>query len=300
VRISELYCRPRITVSLELFPPKNDEAEATLFRDTLPALSRLTPSFFSVTYGAGGGTRDRSLRIAHRIRRDFGIEPVAHLTCVGSTQEELAGVLEEVRALGLENLLALRGDPPKGEKEFTPVPGGFRYAVDLLQFIRARGGFTVGVAGYPEGHVECPDKYLDWDRTAAKVEHGAEYILTQLFYNVDAFQEFVDYLRNRRGVQVPIIPGVLPFLGAEQVKRFTSMCGATIPEGLRRKLDRLGGQDESVRQLGVEVCTDICRKLLDAGVPGLHLYCLNRVASCKELLQNLGLAPALLDAAECA
>jgi methylenetetrahydrofolate reductase (NADPH) len=293
VRIPELYQQQTFTLSLELFPPKTDEAEETLFRDTLPALQCLGPSFFSVTYGAGGGTRNRTLRMTNRIRQDLGVEAMAHLTCIGSTSDHLGEVLEEARGLGIQNLLALRGDPPKGEKEFTPVPGGFRYAIDLLRLIRARGHFAVGVAGYPEGHVECPDKRLDWDRTAAKVELGAEFVITQLFYDADAFLEFADYLRNRRGVRVPIIPGVLPFLGAEQIKRFTSLCGARLPEDLGRRLERLVGDDESVRRLGVEVCTDLCRRLLDQGVRGLHLYCLNRAASCKELLQNLGLTRAV-------
>lgn len=289
MRIPELYGRNGPVISLELFPPKSDEAEETLFRETVPILSGLKPSFFSVTYGAGGGTRSRTLRMAHRLRRDFGVEAMAHLTCVGSTQEDLAAVLDEAQTLGIENVLALRGDPPRGETRFNPVAGGFRYAVDLLQFIRRRGGFAAGVAGYPEGHVECPDKRLDWDRTAVKVAHGADFIISQLFYNADAFLEFAAYLRDRHGVKVPIIPGVLPFLSAEQVKRFTALCGARLPEGLRSRLERFQGDEESARQLGVEVCTDLCSRLLAHGVPGLHLYCLNRVASCSELLRNLGL-----------
>ncbi len=296
MRIPELYGQKRITVSLELFPPKTDEAEETLFRDTLPALQRLNPSFISVTYGAGGGTRERTLRMTCRVRREFGIEAMAHLTCVGSTEEELCRVLEQAHGLGIENLLALRGDPPRGEKEFRPPPGGLRYAIDLLRLIRNRGCFAVGVAGYPEGHIECPDKRLDWDRTADKVEQGAEFILSQLFYHAEAFLEFADYLRERRGVRVPIVPGVLPFLSAEQIKRFTSLCGARLPENLCTRLERFAGQEESVRQLGVEVCTDLCRGLLDQGVPGLHLYCLNRSTSCTELLDNLGL---LRSSAQC-
>jgi methylenetetrahydrofolate reductase (NADPH) len=289
VRIPELYARPEPTVSLEVFPPKTDAAEEVLFEETLPALERLGPAFISVTYGAGGSTRARTLGIARRIRAELGVETMAHLTCVGSTREDLAGVLDQARALGLENILALRGDPPKGETAFRPVPGGFRHAAELVRFVRDRGDFAVGAAGYPEGHVECPDRRLDWDRTAAKVEHGAEFLITQLFYDTHPFLEFAHYLRHRRGVTVPIVPGVLPFVGAEQVRRFTGLCGAKLPADLSRRLEALQHDDEAVRQLGVEVCTDLCRRLLDQGVPGLHLYCLNRSASCSEILRNLGL-----------
>jgi methylenetetrahydrofolate reductase (NADPH) len=286
-----MYARPEPTISFELFPPKTEEAEQTLFRDTLPALRDLGPSFFSVTYGAGGGTRTRSLGSVDRIRREIGVEAMAHLTCVGSTRQELAAVLDEAHALGIDNILALRGDPPRGQTSFQPVPGGFTYAVDLVSFVRAQNRFAVGVAGYPEGHVECPDKLLDWDRTAAKVEAGAEYILTQLFYDANDFLDFEDYLRNKRGLKVPIVPGVLPFLGCEQVKRFTTLCGAKLSEDLRRRLENFAYDDEAVRRLGVEVCTALCRRLLDHGVPGLHLYCLNRVPSCAEIIRNLGLLP---------
>jgi methylenetetrahydrofolate reductase (NADPH) len=278
-------------ISFELFPPKTDAAEEALFQETLPALGRLGPAFISVTYGAGGSTRAKTLGIARRVRAALGVESMAHLTCVGSTREDLAGVLDEAQRLGIENVLALRGDPPKGETEFRPVPGGFRHAVELVRFVRDRGGFAVGAAGYPEGHVECPDRRLDWDRTAAKVEHGAEFIITQLFYEAELFLEFAHYLRHRRGVTVPIVPGVLPFLSAEQVRRFTALCGAKLPADLRRRLEAVQDDDEAVRRLGVEVCTNLCRRLLDYGVPGLHLYCLNRSASCSELLHNLGLVP---------
>jgi methylenetetrahydrofolate reductase (NADPH) len=291
VRVPELYARPRPTVSFEFFPPKTDEAEEALFRDTVPALKRLGPGFISVTYGAGGGTRDRSLRMVQRLRDEFAIEAVAHVTCVGHTRADIAGLLDEARGRGIENLLALRGDPPRGQATFQAVPGGFSYAVDLIRFVKGTGGhFSLGAAGYPEGHVECPDKLLDWDRTAAKVEAGAEYLITQLFYDADDFLAFEDYLRNRRGVRVPILPGILPFLSTEQIKRFTKLCGAKLGDGLLRKLEQLAHDDESVRQLGVEVCTNLCRRLLDHGVPGIHLYCLNRAPSCAEVLQNLGLA----------
>ena len=290
MRIPALYARAQPTILFEFFPPKSDEAEAALFRDTVPGLKKLAPAFISVTYGAGGGTRDRSVRIVHRLRREFGIESVAHLTCVGSSRETLNHFLKEADELGIENILALRGDPPKGQTEFRPAPDGFSYAVELIRHVKSWQRFSIGAAAYPEGHIECPDKVLDWDRTAAKVEAGAEYLLTQLFYNVEDFLEFEDYLRNRRGVTVPIVPGVLPFLNTEQIKRMTKLCGAKLPPAVQRRLEEYAADDESVRKLGVEVCTDICRRLLDHGVPGIHFYCLNRVPSCRDVMRNLSLA----------
>lgn len=292
MRIPELYARPEPTISFEFFPPKTDEGEQTLFRETVPALQRLGPSFVSVTYGAGGSTRDRTLRMVQRLRNEFGIQSMAHLTCVGSTREQLGGVLDEAQKLGIENILALRGDPPRGETQFKPVAGGFAHAVELVRFVKARQCFAVGAACYPEGHVECSDKHVDWDRAAAKVEEGAEFLITQLFCDTADFLAMEDYLRNRRGVRVPIIPGVLPFLGTEQIKRFTTLCGAKLSPELTRRLEAFAHDDEAVRKVGVEVCTDICRKLLDHGVPGIHLYCLNRSASCAEILHNLGLSSA--------
>jgi len=289
VRIPEMYTRPGPTISFEFFPPKNDEAEEALFRETVPGLQRLNPAFISVTYMAGGGSRERSFRVVDRLRRSHGIEAMAHLTCVGATRADSAAILDEAQALGIENILALRGDPPKGESEFRPTAGGFRYALDLVRLVKERGCFSIGVAGYPEGHVECPDKLLDWDRSAQKIEAGAEYIITQLFYDVNDFLAYEDYLRHKRYVKAPIIPGILPFLNAEQIKRFTRLCGSKLPEPIARRMEALGDA-ESVRRLGVEVCTDLCRRLLDHGVPGIHFYCLNRVPSCTEVLQNLGLA----------
>lgn len=292
MRIPDLYASQDLTLSFEFFPPKSPEAVETLFTDTVPALQRLGPSFISVTYGAGGSTRGTTLGVVSRLKRDHGVEAMAHLTCVGSTKDMLASVLDEAQAKGIQNILALRGDPPKGQEHFQATAGGFAYALDLIKFVKAHGGFAVGGACYPEGHIECKDRKVDWDRAAAKVEAGAEFLITQLFYDARDFLDMEDYLRNQRGVKVPIIPGILPFLNTEQIKRFTALCGAKIPADLKQKLEDHAGNDETVRQLGVEVTTDICRKLMDHGVKGFHFYCLNRVASCREILRNLGLAPA--------
>jgi len=291
LHIRDLYARPQPAISFEFFPPKDAAAEAVLFSDTVPALKKLGPSFISVTYGAGGSTRGTTLRVVNRVRRDHGLDAVAHLTCVGSTREMLLGVLEEARSLDIHDVLALRGDPPKDQKTFEPVAGGFRYAIDLIHFVKGIGGFGIGAACYPEGHVECGDKQLDWDRAADKVEAGAEFLITQLFYDWNDFLAMEDYLRNRRQVKVPIIPGVLPFLNTSQIKRFTSLCGSKLPADLLQKLEQFASEDESVRQLGVEVCTAICQKALAHGVRGLHFYCLNRVPSSAAIMANLGLVP---------
>jgi methylenetetrahydrofolate reductase (NADPH) len=290
VRIAPLYAQPEPTISFEFFPPKSEEGEATLFRDVVPALKRLHPAFMTVTYGAGGGTRTSTLRIVSTLLCEHGVRAMAHLTCSGSTIEMLAEVLTEARSLGIENILALRGDPPAGQAEYVPTPGGFPYAIDLIRYIKSLGHFGIGAAGYPEGHIQCPDKKLDWDRCAAKVEAGAEFIITQLFYDANDFLEFEDYLRNKRGVKVPLVPGVLPFVNGAQIRRITKLCGAKMSENLTRQLEHFAADDESVRKLGVEVCSGICRRLLDHGVPGIHFYCLNRVVSCQEILRNLRLA----------
>ena len=289
MRIRELYDRSEPTISFEFFPPKSPEAEATLFRDTVPALLALKPSFFSVTYGAGGSTRDNTLRIVERIRREHPVEAMSHLTCVGSTADMLGKYLDEAQALGIENILALRGDPPKGQTSFQPMAGGFAYAIDLIRFVRSREHFGIGAACFPEGHLESGNKHDDWDFAAAKVEAGADFLITQLFYDWSDFLDMQDYLRNKRGVKVPIVPGVLPFLSTEQIKRFTTLCGAKLSKPLLTKLEEYASDDESVRKLGVEVCTGICRRLLDQGVAGIHFYCLNRVPSCAEITRNLGL-----------
>lgn len=290
MRIPLLYRGQAPAISFEFFPPKTAEAEETLFRETVPALKELGPAFISVTYGAGGSTRDTTLRVVERVRREHQLESMAHLTCVGSTRDMLGSFLDEAVNRGIENILALRGDPPRGQAAFEPEPGGFARAVELVQFVKSRDAFAIGAACYPEGHIECADRQLDWDRTAAKVAAGAEFLLSQLFYDAEDFLALRDYLRTRHGIQVPVVPGILPFLSAEQIKRFTTLCGAKLPAPLLAKIDRYAGDDESIRQLGIDVCTELCRTLLNHGVPGIHFYCLNRAASCSAILRNLGLA----------
>jgi methylenetetrahydrofolate reductase (NADPH) len=277
LKIGELFSLPGANLSFEFFPPPDEAAEAVLFRDVVPALKQLGPRFFSVTYGAGGGTRDATLRIVQRIRKDFGVEAMSHLTCVGSTREMLSAVLDEACSLGIDNILCLRGDPQKGEKTFTATAGGFAHAVELIRFVKSRCNVGIGAACYPEGHIECADRKLDWDRAAAKVEAGADFLITQLFYDVRPFLEMEDYLRNKHRITVPIIPGMLPIL-------------STIPPELMVRLEAKSADNEAVRKIGVENATEMCLKLLEHGVEGFHFYCLNRVPSVSEVVRNLNLA----------
>ncbi|HZZ79259.1 MAG TPA: methylenetetrahydrofolate reductase [NAD(P)H] [Gemmataceae bacterium] len=289
LRIRDLYESPKPVISFEFFPPKNEAAIETLFAETVPALKSLNPAFISVTYGAGGSTRGTTTSVVQRIREKHGIESMPHLTCVGSTKEMLGNFLDEVIKLGFENVLALRGDPPKDQATFQATEGGFANATDLIRFIRSHSKIGIGAACYPEGHVEARFKHQDWDFAADKVEAGAEFLITQLFYDWSDFLDMEDYLRNKRNVKVPIVPGILPFLNASQIKRFTSLCGSKLPLAIRSKIEKYADDDESVRKLGVEVCTEICAKLMNR-VAGFHFYCLNRATSSAEVLRNLGLA----------
>ena len=284
MKIRELFAPPWSQCLVRVLSPQGPGRRNRPLPRCGAGFDALKPRFFSVTYGAGGGTRDTTLRVVQRIRSEFSVEAMAHLTCVGSTSDMLAEVLDEAISLGIDNILCLRGDPPKGEKTFTPVAGGFANAVDLIRFVKKRADVGIGAACYPEGHIECPSRQLDWDRAAAKVDAGADFLITQLFYDVRPFLEMEDYLRTKRGVKVPIIPGLLPILNTAQIKRFTNLCGATIPAELMARLEHHAAADESVRKLGVEHATEMCRQLIDHGVVGFHFYCLNRVPSVNEVV----------------
>jgi methylenetetrahydrofolate reductase (NADPH) len=277
-------------VSFEFFPPKTDEGDRNLLEKTLPALMQTKPDYCSVTYGAGGSTREKTLMIVDRIQREHRLTALAHLTCVNHTRAEVGALLEKIRALGCKNILALRGDPPGGG-EFQPTPGGFEFSSQLVRFIRGAGDFSTGVAGFPEGHIACQDgKHADWVHLKSKVDAGADFVLTQLFFdNVDFF-EFRDYVTSRLGVHVPVVPGVISILNAAQTIKFTQLCGAKIPPPLRAKLDALGNDEEAAIQFGIEYATRQCEELLRAGVPGLHFYTLNKSRSTVQILKNLGLA----------
>ena len=280
----------RPVISFEFFPPKTGEGDRNLLEKQIPALLEAKPDYCSVTYGAGGSTRDKTLMIVERIQRQHGLIALAHLTCVNHTRGQVRELLEKIRSLGCKNILALRGDPPAGG-EFQPTPGGFDFAAQLVKFIRESGDFSIGVAGFPEGHIACRDgKHADWRHLKEKTDAGADFILTQLFFDNADYFEFRDYVAGKLGVGVPLVPGIIPILSASQITKFTQLCGAKIPPPLRSKLDQLAGKDEAAAEFGIEYATKQCEELLRAGAPGLHFYTLNKSRSTVRVLKNLGLA----------
>ncbi len=280
----------KTVVSFEFFPPKTDEGDRTLLEKQIPALLAARPDFCSVTYGAGGSTRDKTLMIVDRIQREHKLPALAHLTCVNHTRAEVGALLEKIRALDCKNILALRGDAPGGG-DFSPTPGGFEFSAQLVEFIRAQGNFSVGVAGFPEGHIANKNgKHADWQHLKEKVDAGADFVITQLFFDNADYFEFCDHAENKLGIRVPLVPGVLAILSAGQITRFTQLCGSKIPPSLRAKLDALGTDDEAAMEFGIEYATRQCEELLRAGAPGLHFYTLNKAHSTVQVLKNLGLA----------
>jgi methylenetetrahydrofolate reductase (NADPH) len=280
----------RPVVSFEFFPPKTEDGERNLLENQIPALLATRPDFCSVTYGAGGSTREKTLTLVDRIQREHQLTTLAHLTCVNHTRVEVAALLEKFRLLGCQNILALRGDPPGGG-EFKPTPEGFEFSSELVKFIKSSGTFSIGVAGFPEGHIANKNgKQADWRHLQEKTAAGADFVLTQLFFDNADFFEFRDYLRQKLDVRVPIVPGIIAILSAGQIVRFTQLCGSKIPAGLRAKLDELANDDEAAMEFGIEYATRQCEELLRAGVPGLHFYTLNKAHSTVKVLKNLGLA----------
>ncbi len=271
--------------SFEFFPPKSDDGRNKL-RDTWGRLAELGPRFFSVTFGAGGSTRDRTVETVEDIQRDSGIEAAPHLSCIGSTKESIRGLLDTYRSRDIRHLVALRGDMPSGMQE----PGEFSYANELVAFIRAETGshFHIEVAAYPEFHPQARGARADLENFRRKVEAGADSAITQYFYNADGYFRFVDSC-EAVGVDLPIVPGIMPITNYTQLARFSDACGAEIPRWLRRRLEDFGDDLESIRSLGLDVVTELCRRLLEAGAPGLHFYTMNRAEPTATIGQNLGL-----------
>jgi len=283
MRICELLELNRPALSFEFFPPKDDIGFWDLYR-TIESLKPLAPTYVSVTYGAAGATRGKTIDLVERIKTDIGLEAMAHLTCVGATRAELGHVLDDLRGHGMENVLALRGDPPDGEPRFVPTEGGFRYASELTAFIRDRCDLCIGGACYPEGHPEAPSPAADLDNLKRKVDAGAQFLITQLFFDNDKFLSFREWAQ-RAGITVPILAGIMPILSVRQVKRFTQMCGATIPRRLLRMIEAVEDDNEAVRHVGMYHSTQQCLALLEEQVRGIHFYTLNRSTATRAIYQ---------------
>ncbi len=273
--------------SFEFFPPKTDAGERVLGL-ALESLRQLDPAFVSVTYGAGGGSRSRTLDLTKWIKQELGIEAMAHLSCVGSTREELETILDDMRDAGIENVLALRGDPPRGQTEWEAHPGGLRYSTELAALITEGYEHCVGGACFPEVHPEAPDLAHDLRFLKEKVDAGVSFLVAQLFFDNELYFRFVDEARAA-GIDVPILPGIMPITDLSQIKTITGMCGATIPAALREALDWRSHDPEAVLQLGVSYATLQCAELLARGAPGIHFYTLNRSPATRAILSALKL-----------
>src|SRR6202165_55838 len=285
MRIDQILTRNRPCFSFEFFPPKSDEGVAALM-STAAELKPLDPAFVSVTYGAGGSTRTRTIEVVKAIKNSLGLEAMAHLTCVGASVAELREVLAELREAGIDNVLALRGDPPRGETKFSAPADGLAHGADLVRLVSSEFAFCVGGACYPEKHIEAVDFATDLQFLKTKVELGAKFLITQLFFDNEAYFSFVERAR-RAGIDVPIIPGIMPITNAEQIARFTSMCGATIPPRLAAELASRKDQPEAILDLGVAYATLQCVDLLAAVAPAIHFYTLNRSPASRAVVSAL-------------
>jgi methylenetetrahydrofolate reductase (NADPH) len=276
------------TFSFEFFPPKSDIGERNL-REALEALVPMRPDFASVTYGAGGSTRDRTLEIVTWLKRDLGIEALAHLTCVGASKAELRQILNRTAAAGIDNVLALRGDPPRGTSAWTPHPDGFHYSTELAELIvEAHPELAIGAACFPEVHPQAIDMASDLRFLRAKVDAGASFLITQLFFDNELYFRFVDEARAV-GIDVPILPGIMPITNVAQIKTITGLCGASIPPALMAQLELRSEDPDAVLELGVSYATLQCAELLARGAPGIHFCTLNRSAATRAILAALRL-----------
>jgi methylenetetrahydrofolate reductase (NADPH) len=284
--ISRLFGQQRPLRSLEFFPPR-DDAGVEALRQTAAALRGIAPDFVSVTYGAGGSTRERTAQVSALLKDELGFTVMPHLTCVGHSRAELHAVADRIHADGFRNIMALRGDPPKGATEFQAAPDGLLHANELVALLRERhADFCLGVAGYPEKHPEAPSAEADLAALRRKVEAGAAFVTTQLFFDNEVYYRFVERCR-RAGIQVPIVPGLMPVLSLRQIQRFTALCGAALPEKLARRLGAAGDHPEVAEAIGIDWALGQIRELLAHGVPGYHLYILNRAKSALALAAGL-------------
>jgi methylenetetrahydrofolate reductase (NADPH) len=288
MRIDEILGREdRPIFSFEFFPPKTAQGEDNLFR-ALQELGPMEPDYVSVTYGAGGSTREKTLEIVSRIKADFGLEAMAHFTCVNATTDELRRTLDQMREAGLENVLALRGDPPDGAERWTKTEGGLEFSRELVELIRGGYPFSIGAACFPETHIHATSAEDDLYYLKEKVDAGAQFLITQLFFDNALYFDFVRRARDI-GIEVPIVPGIMPITNVKQLERMTSLCGATIPSRLRRELVSRSDQPDAVGDFGVAYATMQCAELLRGGAPGIHFYTLNRSPATRAILSALKL-----------
>ncbi|HNV86811.1 MAG TPA: methylenetetrahydrofolate reductase [NAD(P)H] [Candidatus Omnitrophota bacterium] len=291
MKIAELYQSNQLTFSFEFFPPKTPEGETKLF-EAIHQLKLLRPAFISVTYGAMGNTRANTLRIIAEIKNKIGLESTAHLTCIAHTKEEIEAILGELSRQGIENIMALRGDIPKTDLTANRHAGEFRYASDLVRFIRKHPrygkAFAIAVAGYPEGHIECRNKAKDLTHLKRKVDEGADVIVTQLFFQNRVYFDFVERAQ-KAGIRIPIIPGIMPITNGPQIQKFAEMCGVEIPAEMRKKILELENDQPAIEAYGVDCSTRQCKELLKSGVPGLHFYTLNKSHATRLIYINLGI-----------
>jgi methylenetetrahydrofolate reductase (NADPH) len=287
VKLDALYAQPKLTLSVEFFPPKTDTGEENLFSE-IEILKRLKPAFCSVTYGAGGSTREKTVELVDRIHRQCVLEVMCHLTVIGQSKAEARGILDQLERKGIENLLALGGDPPQGASGWKSHPDGFQHAVELVREAVRRGAFSVAVAGFPEVHPRALSRESDLRYLKEKVDAGAAAVITQLFFDNEDYYRFVEDAR-KTGVKVPIVPGILPILSVPQLRRFVSLCGSKIPTKLETELCKFENDDAAAVQLGIDYATRQCEELKRFGVPGFHFYSLNKSRSVSAVCENLGL-----------
>lgn len=288
--LKEIYSpkNKKFVVSFEVFPPKNDDDGAKLKKLLwhLDALKKYNPAFISLTYGSGGTTKSHSLEIIKRIKEDLGLKIMPHFTCVGASKEQTKDYLGKIQKLGIENILALRGDIPDGMKQEN---FDFRYANELVKFIKSEGSFSIGVAGYPEGHIQCKDLFSDLKNLKQKVDEGADVIYTQMFFDNDKFFKFVQSAKAI-GIKKPIVPGILPIMGYHQLEKMLSMARVAVPKVLMERLEKYKDNPEDVKKIGIDFATNQCQELINANVPGLHFFTLNSSSSVSHILDNLGVS----------
>ena len=288
MRIDEILAGDGPTFSFEFFPPKTPEGERNLYA-ALADLKELEPDFVSVTYGAGGSTREKTIEIVKRLKEEWGLEAMAHFTCVGATVPELRATLDEMREAGIDNVLALRGDPPRGETKWTKTEGGFEYSRELVEMITADYPFAIGAACFPETHIHASSPEADVRYLADKVQAGVDFLITQIFFDNAFYFDFVTKVRAA-GVTAPIIPGIMPITQVGQVEKMAALCGSAIPDGLRRELHAREENAEAVLDFGVAYATLQCAELLAAGAPGIHFITLNRSPATRAIVSALKLA----------